>query len=225
MIKEVNPYYNLFMSYKQVVEDHDKSHPQLKLKMYLVRPDANDPLMQGNFTRNKYTCQISSGQIAGVIEEDEGNIPSRMSVAVYPRSEKMQYIDIRDINNEPMCYPLLFPYGEAGFNKDAQHTKVTSTRNRITLTEHAAFRICIKNNNLNLLFRAGPLFQQYVVNLFVNIESNNMAYIIKNQTQLRIDEYKGLIEYLKKQSTKENTKPGKMLILPSSFEVFLCRLN
>lgn len=138
---------------------------------------------------------------------------------MYPRGDKMQYIDIRDINNEPMCYPLLFPYGEPGFDKDAQHKTSTAKRNRLTLTEHAAFRMSIRNKNKNLIFRSGALFQQYAVNLFVNIESNNLAYIMKNQTKMRVDEYKGLIEYCKKQAEKLNTKPGKMLILPSSFEV------
>lgn len=130
----------------------------------------------------------------------------------------MQYIDIRDINNEPMCYPLLFPYGEPGFNKDAEHARQTAKRNRLTLNEHAAFRLCIRNNNLNLLFRSGQLFQQYVVNLFVNIESNNLAYILNNQSNLRVEEYKGLIEHLEKKAEKQNTKTGRMLILPSSFE-------
>ena len=130
----------------------------------------------------------------------------------------MQYIDIRDINNEPMCYPLLFPYGEPGFNKDAQHAKITAKRNRLTLNEYASFRICIRSNNQNLLFRSGQLFQQYVVNMFVNIESNNLAYILNNQSNLRVDEYKGLIEHLKKKADKQNTTPGRMLILPSSFE-------
>lgn len=118
-------------------------------------------------------------------------------MAIYQKSEKMQYIDIKDNNNEPMCYQLLFPYSGSGFNKDAMHSKITKTRNRLTLNEHAAFRLSIRNDYMNLLFRFGALFQQYAVNLFVNIESNNLAYIMQNKTKMRVEEYKGFKEHCK----------------------------
>ena len=83
MIKEVNPYYKIFMSYRKVLEDHDKNHPNVNLRMYLIRPNDQDPVMQGNFNMNRYSTEIASGQVAGVIEEDEGNIPSNMSVNIF----------------------------------------------------------------------------------------------------------------------------------------------
>lgn len=82
MIKEVNPYYKLFKSYKDILDDYDKKYPGVKFRMYLVRPDDQDPVMQGDFTRNRYTTDIASGTVAGIIEEDQGQIPSTMSVCI-----------------------------------------------------------------------------------------------------------------------------------------------
>lgn len=245
MIKEVNPYYKLFCNFRDVIEMHELTKPNIKLRMFLVNPDKNDTTKDGNFTRNRFVAEFAIGQIAAIIEEDEGEIPSdigvRLSIfidfnfkynntdnmnisikiAIYPRNSEVQYLNIRDINNEPMCYPILFPYGEPGFNKNTLHNKLTKTRNRLTLSEYASFRLCIRKDNLNLLFKTGQLFQQYIVNLFVNIESNNLAFIKNNQSQLRVEDYKGLVEYLNKKAEIDNTKAGKMLILPSSFEVIL----
>lgn len=92
MIKEVNPYCKLFQTYKTVLDDYEKQHPGLTFRMYLVKPDENNPLMKGGFTQNKYTTYISSGQIAGVIEEDEGNIPANMSVSIL-NTENLKIFD------------------------------------------------------------------------------------------------------------------------------------
>ncbi len=76
-------------------------------------------------------------------------------------------------------------------------------------------------NNPNILFHTGRLFQKYVVDAYVKCESNHLNYLRSSETQktLRVDKYKGLMDFIQRESTEQNLAPGKVIILPSSFNV------
>lgn len=62
----------------------------------------------------------------------------------------------------------------------------------------------------------GRLYQQYIVDQYVKTEANRLFYVEKNQAQLRVELYKGLMDAFDAADTDiEST--GKRLILPSSF--------
>ena len=65
----------------------------------------------------------------------------------------------------------------------------------------------------------GRITQQFVVDQWVKIEGTRLHFIRKNQHNLRTELYKGLMDYLQNISIKENGKIGRMITLPSSFEV------
>ena len=88
------------------------------------------------------------------------------------------------------------------------------------MREFYAHRLSIKgNDNLNLHFHFGKLFQKYVVDAYVKVESNNLEFIKNNQKILRVDQYKGLMDHLSHRAEDENLIPGKMFILPSTHQV------
>ena len=97
---------------------------------------------------------------------------------------------------------------------------IPSKRSRLTMREFYAHRLTIKGNeNLNLHFHCGKLFQKYVVDSYVKVESNNLEFVKHNQKILRVDQYKGLMDHLDNRVTNENLIPGKMFILPSTHQV------
>jgi hypothetical protein len=66
------------------------------------------------------------------------------------------------------------------------------------------------------LHHGRKLFQQYVVEAFVRVETSRLNWVKHNQYQLRVDSYTGLMDYLNKRKGDE-TVVGKMVILPSTF--------
>ena len=54
--------------------------------------------------------------------------------------------------------------------------------------------------------------------MYVKIESQRLNYIRQNQQQLRVESYQGLIDQLQIQTENLQLQPGRMVILPSSFQ-------
>ena len=71
-------------------------------------------------------------------------------------------------------------------------------------------------NGFNPYLNLGKISQQAIIDAFVKVESTRLYFIRKNQTILRSDCYKGVMDYLHKKKS-ENMKIGTMLILPSNF--------
>ncbi|XP_044262777.1 uncharacterized protein LOC123010140 [Tribolium madens] len=68
-------------------------------------------------------------------------------------------------------------------------------------------------------FHGGKLMQQFIVNAYLKIEAERISYFIHNQDRLRADEYHGLVDYLHNRAEEQNIPFGKMVILPSTFQM------
>ena len=60
--------------------------------------------------------------------------------------------------------------------------------------------------------------QQYIVDAYVRTERNRFAFHPQNQKILRVKLYKGLMDHLANEATVSGLKPGRIVILPSSFQ-------
>ena len=61
------------------------------------------------------------------------------------------------------------------------------------------------------------LFQQWIVDSYVKIERDRIEYIQRNQKQLRVESYRGLVDHLNNTANDMNCQVGKIFILPSTF--------
>ena len=66
----------------------------------------------------------------------------------------------------------------------------------------------------DVLFWAGRLFQQYVVDAWASVEESNLCWIRLNQTQLKADTYQGLHDAVANDLAPE--EQGHQFILSSS---------
>lgn len=103
-------------------------------------------------------------------------------------------------------------------------------RNRLTLTDYYKYRIAVREYinqeddsivNWSSLHHAGKLFQQYVIDAWIKVDSNNINYFRMNQAQLRREFYDGLMDHLNHQCQENNYLPGRVVILPSTHQVCL----
>jgi hypothetical protein len=66
----------------------------------------------------------------------------------------------------------------------------------ITIQDYYCYKFQIRPSIFNPILHGKCLFQQFVVDTYINIESNRLEYISKHQTELRADLYQGLWDSL-----------------------------
>ena len=106
---------------------------------------------------------------------------------------------------DPLCYPLLFPYGTDGFHlkipytshsqaqqvrdnqeemDSTQHDNLadsrTSTTRFVSAREFYAYRM-MERSAFSMLHRSGRLFQQYIVDMWAKVETSRLTYIKTHQ--------------------------------------------
>ena len=128
----------------------------------------------------------------------------------------LQNMSSMNCNIDPMTYPLLFPSGEKGWHSSI--LKNNSTR-RVTRLGFAQYRMAFRNYPLAPLHFSRKLFQQFLVDTWVRIESERLEFIRHNQVKLRSEHYSGLMDWIERETQNLGNEylPGKPIILPSSF--------
>ena len=117
-------------------------------------------------------------------------------------------------------YPILFPCGDPGWHEGLEHTEQhrTVSRFRVTMLQYYSYRLAIRPT-FSTIHRGGKLFQQYLVDAYVKMEGTRLDWIRQNQGQLRMELYSGLMDHLNTQAADLGVHPGRMVILPSTFQV------
>ena len=117
---------------------------------------------------------------------------------------------------------MLFPYGEDGWHPDipshvGQSGKVRSSN--VTERCYYAYRLHTRPGEQPLIFWAGNLFQQYVLDAWTSVETNLLFWVKTHQKELRVDVYSGLQDAALGDSDNNLNlaNHGQRIILPSSF--------
>ncbi|XP_072054892.1 uncharacterized protein [Arachis hypogaea] len=118
-------------------------------------------------------------------------------------------------------YPLLFPYGEDGFQSDILISDERSKqqlhkRETISMREFLSFRIQMRSHESQVLLKSRRLFQQFLVDSYTMVEAERLQYHRFHQSKFRSHQPQGLHECLI-QGERQAARTGKRVILPSSF--------
>ncbi|CAF4759555.1 unnamed protein product, partial [Rotaria sp. Silwood2] len=62
----------------------------------------------------------TANEVAAVFVGEDSEIPTYRHIAIYPRGQGLQKIQIIDPNCDPMTYPFLFPRGDKGWYPELQ---------------------------------------------------------------------------------------------------------
>ncbi|XP_072066977.1 uncharacterized protein [Arachis hypogaea] len=121
----------------------------------------------------------------------------------------------------PLQYPLLFPYGEDGYQlnipyRGQQEGYVPGRRTRVSLREFICFRLQIREQEDGIIHKCRRLFQQFVVDCFTMIESQRLYEIRMKQSTIRGEVLQGIEEAMRC-GDDEASSIGTRVILPSSF--------
>ena len=139
-------------------------------------------------------------EVAAIFTGENGVPPEREYVAISSRDNSLQFLKDYSEMVDPMSYPLLFPNGDPGFKPKMPHVgeNTTKFRKEITLREFFSYRISIRDEDFCPIFFSRALFQQYLIDSYVKIESFRLNYLRQNQTSLRVDAYKVVSDHIKK---------------------------
>jgi hypothetical protein len=80
-----------------------------------------------------------------------------------------------------------------------------------------SYRLAIRQT-FSAIHYAGKLFQQYIVDAYVKTEQNRLAFHRQNQKALQVELYQGLMDHLANEAVIAELKPGRVIILTSSFQ-------
>ncbi|XP_057296296.1 uncharacterized protein LOC130625260 [Hydractinia symbiolongicarpus] len=158
-------------------------------------------------------------EVVAVFVGQDGAPPGNRDVVIYPRGGDLQNISTMSANLEPMVYPLFFPRGEPGWHNRIPRVAVraTRTRNTTTMLQYYTYRSAAREY-FSPIHYGKKLFQQYCVDSYFKVEGNNLNYIQANQTNLRVDSYEGLVDHLNARAEERGLQPGRIVVLPSSFQ-------
>ena len=127
---------------------------------------------------------------------------------------KLEHISSLNRNLDPLVYPIFFHCGETGY--DDNMPKHGANR-RASMLQYYAHRLAFREQPFSPLHYGRKLFQQYVVDAWVRVESNRLRYPRYNQARLRTDLYSNVIDYVNNaQLNPDQPQPGRPVILPSS---------
>ena len=149
---------------------------------------------------------------------DDGAPPVLNDIVIYPRDRPLSNLSYMSANCDPMVYPLLFPRGDLDWIQGTLYVeaKRTPKRQTVTLLQYYAYRIAIREP-FSPVHCSGKLFQQYLVDAYVKAEASKLDFLRRNQSTLRVEKYRGLMDHMHTASASQTVLTGKVVILPSSY--------
>ena len=156
----------------------------------------------------------TASQVAAVWVEGHDHMDcAERDIIVHSRSQGLQRISELNGSYDPMQYPLLFPRGDYGWHPGILQNV---SHKEVTVRQYYSYKLYFRKPSSTLLFYGGRLFQQYVVDNYVKIESTRLNYLRYNQDKIRKELYQGLQDSF--HSGIVNTSDvGRRIILPSTF--------
>lgn len=89
------------------------------------------------------------------------------------------------------------------------------THKKVSAMNYYAYRLMIREGEVNHILMCQRLFHQYAVDMYVKIETERLTYIRLNQQQLRSEEYIHLRDAINTDGNVNNV--GRMTILPATY--------
>ncbi|WVZ86230.1 hypothetical protein U9M48_033045, partial [Paspalum notatum var. saurae] len=149
----------------------------------------------------------------------------KRDIIVSTRKRGLRHISIFHPAYMPLQYPLLFPYGERGFQLGIQYYKETTNptgrrkgkgkRNTVTVHEFMKYHVHYRDDQPNPLLCYGRLSKQAIVDARAMEDEDRLQYIARNQDKLRAEYIQGIFDAVEK-GIQEGNQIGKRVLLPSS---------
>jgi len=89
-------------------------------------------------------------------------------------------------------------------------------RNNVSCRQYYCFKIQMRDDENDELLHTGRIFQQYIVDVFINLETQRLDFFFFNPDLFRMEVFQGLLDVLR-HGERDATKIGKQTFLPATF--------
>ena len=210
VLERLNPFAAAYKHMFQVEQEQE----QIAAETGTAPPQVSMVIKRGH-DRRRYN-EPHHDEVAAVFTSTDG-APPNPDFVVKSKADELTRLSYLSCNIDPMVYPLFFPRGELGWQRDTPHNTAGVSHRKVTLLQFYAHRLAMRQS-FSPIFWGGKLFQQYVVDAYVRVESNNLNFIKQHQSKLRVESYQGLMDHIHSQADNAGKTPGTAVILPSSFQ-------
>ncbi|GBL76140.1 hypothetical protein AVEN_234426-1 [Araneus ventricosus] len=153
--------------------------------------------------------------VAGIMVGDR---TATRQIVIRRRNNNLQFISDTHRSYDALQYPLIFWKGQDGYCVNIkQRDPVTGaeTNKNVSSKDFYSYRLMIRSGRDNIILRCRELSQQFMVDMYVKIESERLRYLRYNQQKLRAEEYIHLRDAIAKNA--DTAEIGNSVILPSSY--------
>ncbi|KAF5187278.1 hypothetical protein FRX31_023135 [Thalictrum thalictroides] len=196
ILDNCNPFVQVF---RQISQRHDRDTIRLHLK-------------ESTSGRRQYDLPTSSQVAAILVGAEEPSDRNERDIIVQTRTGNLYNIADTAGFYDPLQYPLLHPYGNFGWDLNL----FRDGPQRISTRAFYSYMFQIRPNHDSILLRAGRLLQQYVVDQYVKISTQNLRFIRDHQSTVRAELYQGLQDSFHAGETNTGNI-GRKKILPASY--------
>ena len=111
------------------------------------------------------------------------------AIIIKQKNSKLSSINTRSGIYDPLQYVLFYPTGKFGWYKGV-------TKNKVSIRGYYNYYLHIREKDFNILHRGKKLFQQFVIDMWIKAEENNLNFNRTNQSRFRYASRKHLIDVL-----------------------------
>jgi len=161
----------------------------------------------------------TTNEIAAVIVSNEQT--TSRDIVVQARDGRLSRICDTHRFYDALEYPVIFWKGQEGYNFNIpminSTTKQPIPNKKVSCKDFYAYHLMVRRNDFNLLIRCRLLFHQFLVDMYVKMESERLRFISLNQKKLRAENYIHLQDAVRNDANLDPNNFGQLVILPSSF--------
>jgi hypothetical protein len=183
MLDEHNPFAKKFRTARDILSDYEDGDFIIRI----VGAREGDPVQYNLPTTDELAMLVCGDLSLDTFKRD----------IIIPKHNR----DLKRISSlHPVCmalqYPLLFPFGERGFQIGVPYVGMgnaqRSARSHMAMHDFFSYRFHYKKNEPNHFLCYRPLSSQAKVDARAAIDENRLQYILQNQNNLRTQSIEGI---------------------------------
>ena len=210
VVQQHNPYVKDIMQVLEIPED------QLEKGKIIISAKAKPK----NAHSRVYNEQVNLNELSIVLNEEAHE---KHDFVINLRGGGQSIIHDLNPKAMPLHFTLLFLEGTHGWSTELKHAN--NPNKRVTAREWFCFHTHVRNTVSDYLFRAGRLFQEWILNAWITCETQNLKFLYHNQPLLRADSYQNVQDYVNARINQENCQDpaeqensvGRLVKMPSSY--------
>jgi len=207
MVDQHNPFAKQF----RIARDKLRDHGNEEFVIRIIGAREGDPV--------QYSLPTTD-HLAMLIVGDFSMDTYQRDIIIETRSGELKQISALHPAFMALQYPLLFPFGERGFQVGVLYKGVQrrdgSSHTKMTMQDYFRYMLHYKEDQPNPYLCYGALSSQIKVDARACIDENRLWYILDHQKDIRMESIQGITDAVNR-GCIQGTEMGKMTVLPASF--------